>query len=72
MASIYSKYRKTINLPHLSGSALKVIAIISMVVDHCAYYLMENNTLLYEVMRCFGRIAFPVFAFLIAEGFRYT
>lgn len=72
MASIYSKYRKTINLPHLSGSALKVIAIISMVVDHCAYYLMENNTLLYEVMRCFGRITFPVFAFLIAEGFRYT
>ena len=72
MASIYSKYRKIINLPHLSGSALKVIAIISMVVDHCAYYLMENNTLLYEVMRCFGRIAFPVFAFLIAEGFRYT
>ena len=44
MASIYSKYRKIINLPHLSGSALKVIAIISMVVDHCAYYLMENNT----------------------------
>ena len=23
-------------------------------------------------MRCFGRIAFPVFAFLVAEGFRYT
>jgi len=24
------------------------------------------------VMRCFGRIAFPMFAFLIAEGFHYT
>ena len=43
-----------------------------MVTDHCAYYLMEHGTLLYEVMRCFGRIAFPVFAFLIAEGFRHT
>lgn len=43
-----------------------------MVTDHCAYYLMEHGTLLYEVMRCLGRIAFPVFAFLIAEGFRYT
>ena len=43
-----------------------------MVVDHCAYYLMEHDTLLYEGMRCFGRIAFPVFAFLVAEGFRYT
>ena len=56
----------------LSGSALKVIALLSMVTDHCAYYLMEHGTHLYEVMRCFGRIAFPVFAFLIAEGFRHT
>ena len=56
----------------LSGSALKVIALVSMVTDHDAYYLMEHGTLLYEVMRCFGRIAFPVFAFLIAEGFRHT
>ena len=56
----------------LSGSALKVIAVLSMVTDHSAYYLMEHGTLFYEVMRCFGRIAFPVFAFLIAEGFRHT
>lgn len=56
----------------LSGSALKVIAVLSMVADHSAYYLMEHETLLYEVMRCFGRIAFPVFAILIAEGFRHT
>ena len=59
-------------MPVLSGSALKVIAVISMVADHCAYYLMEEDTLLYEAMRCFGRIAFPVFAFLVAEGFRHT
>lgn len=56
----------------MSGSALKVIAVLSMVADHCAYYLMEHGTLLYEVMRCFGRIAFPVFAFLISEGVRHT
>lgn len=31
----------------LSGSALKVIAMISMVVDHVALYLMEHGTLLY-------------------------
>ena len=59
-------------IPVLSGSALKVIAVISMVMDHCAYYLMEHDTILYETLRCFGRIAFPVFAFLIAEGFRHT
>ena len=56
----------------LSGSTLKVIAMISMVIDHIALYLMEHGTLLYETMRCVGRIAFPVFAFLIAEGFIHT
>lgn len=58
--------------PLLSGSALKIIAVVSMVIDHCAYYLIDNNTMTYEVMRCFGRIAFPVFAFLVAEGFAHT
>lgn len=43
-----------------------------MVADHCAYFLMEPGTPLYNSMRCFGRIAFPVFAFLIAEGFAHT
>ena len=58
--------------PLLSGSALKNIAVVSMVIDHCAYYLMDADTTSYEVMRCFGRIAFPVFAFLVAEGFAHT
>ncbi len=56
----------------LSGSALKVIAIISMVADHCAYFLLEHDTPIYDLLRTFGRIAFPVFAFLIAEGFANT
>lgn len=62
----------TITLPKLSGSALKVIAILSMVIDHCAYFLIDWNALTCEVMRCVGRIAFPIFAFLIAEGFAHT
>lgn len=65
-------FKSSIALPKLSGSALKVIAVISMVIDHSAYYLMEHDTLVYEMMRCIGRIAFPVFAFLITEGFRHT
>ena len=56
----------------LSGSVLKVIAMISMVIDHVALYLMDDSTVLYETMRCIGRIAFPVFAFLIAVGFIHT
>ncbi len=58
--------------PLLSGSALKIIAVLSMVTDHCAYYLLDESSVAYEVMRCFGRIAFPVFAFLVAEGFVHT
>ena len=72
MTSLQSSYKRSIYLPSLSGSALKVIAILSMVTDHCAYYLIEHGTLLYEIMRCFGRIAFPAFVFLITEGFRHT
>lgn len=56
----------------LSGSALKIIAVLSMVTDHCAYYLMEHDTATYGMMRCFGRMAFPLFAFLISEGFANT
>lgn len=55
-----------------SGSALKVIAILSMVADHCAYFLMEPDAPFYGVLRYFGRIAFPVFAFLVAEGFAHS
>ena len=59
-------------LPLLSGSALKVIAVLSMLTDHSAYYFLEENTVAYDAMRCFGRIAFPVFALLVAEGYAYT
>ena len=59
-------------LPLLSGSALKIIAVLSMVTDHCAYYLLDESSVAYELMRCFGRISFPVFAFLVAEGFAHT
>lgn len=56
----------------LSGSALKIIAVLSMIADHCAFFLLEPDTPIYNMLRYFGRIAFPVFAFLIAEGFAHT
>ena len=55
----------------LSGSSLKVIAIVTMVIDHTACYFVSGGWE-YECMRGIGRIAFPIFAFLIAEGYRHT
>lgn len=56
----------------LSGSALKVIALVSMTMDHIAYYLMEHGSLMYDLMRTMGRMAFPIFAFLLVEGYVHT
>ena len=61
----------------LSGSALKVIAVVSMTIDHIAYYILDQqlgmgDTWFYETMRCIGRFAFPIFAFLIIEGYYHT
>lgn len=56
----------------LSGSWLKIIAILSMTIDHIAYYYGVSNPYVYELMRTVGRIAFPTFAFLLAEGYVYT
>lgn len=66
----------------LSGSALKCIAIITMLIDHIgaavlARLLIAGNggQFLYGVywaMRTVGRIAFPIFCFLLVEGFEHT
>lgn len=61
----------------LSGSALKSIAVISMTIDHVALYVMagqlgKQDLFLYEALRGVGRLAFPVFAFLVVEGYRHT
>lgn len=64
--------RIIMNAIQLNGSWLKVIAILSMLIDHLAYYYGCTTPYFYELMRTVGRIAFPVFAFLLAEGFAHT
>ena len=54
--------------PRLSSNALKLIALVSMTVDHIGLILFPQ----YRVLRIIGRIAFPIFAYMIAEGCRYT
>lgn len=52
----------------LDGNHLKIIAAISMVIDHVGYLFFPRLTFL----RILGRISFPIFAFFIAEGWHYT
>lgn len=44
---------------------LKIIAMVTMLCDHLASTFFNGNA----VMRSIGRTAFPIYAFLIAEGF---
>lgn len=52
----------------LSGNALKLIAALTMLIDHVGVILLPDVL----PLRVIGRIAFPIFAFMIAEGSRYT
>jgi hypothetical protein len=52
----------------LSNNALKIIAAIAMVCDHMGVILFPDLLFL----RVIGRLSFPIFAFLIAEGAKYT
>ena len=52
----------------LSGNALKILAALFMTIDHIGVVLLPQNLLL----RIIGRLAMPIFAFMIAEGCKYT
>ena len=78
----------------ISGSTLKIIAIITMLIDHIGAgvlgrllvvrgmneaadlnaWIDANSTLVitYQMMRFVGRLAFPIFCFLLVEGFLHT
>lgn len=56
---------------NMNTFALKIIAIIAMTIDHTGAAL-ASPTFDALFMRAIGRIAFPIYAFLIAEGCRKT
>ncbi|MBR5992534.1 MAG: hypothetical protein IK018_01890 [Lachnospiraceae bacterium] len=76
----------------LTSFAIKVIAIVTMFIDHCGAVFVERELALikatvpnYEgdptyvalnitdgIMRSIGRIAFPLFIFLLIQGFMHT
>lgn len=52
----------------LCGNLLKLIAAVAMVTDHAGLMFFPQ----YPIFRIIGRLAFPIFAFMIAEGCHYT
>ena len=59
----------------MSVFAIKLLALVTMVIDHSAYYLYGSSLIghgLYFAMRTAGRIAFPLYAFLLVNGFEKT
>lgn len=52
----------------LDGTMLKIIAVICMVFDHVGDALFPSQMWL----RAIGRIAFPIFAFCVSEGYIHS
>ena len=69
----------------ISGFVLKMTAVVTMLVDHIAaspleQYLVANGMAdfshglfyVYLLMRTIGRMAFPIYLYLLVEGFYHT
>lgn len=70
----------------LSRSWLKVIAMVSMLIDHTVSVILRydpafteplitmgrHSITWYYLLRSVGRLAFPIFCFLLVEGFQHT
>ena len=52
----------------LTNNQLKLLAMLAMLCDHAGKVLLPQ----YTFLQIIGRIAFPIFAFMVAEGCFYT
>ena len=70
----------------LSGSVLKTVALVSMIIDHIGYFFLYQTDFgmnplfrvgsitvsVYWICRKIGRFAFPIYVFLLSEGYLHS
>lgn len=69
----------------INSATIKIIAMVSMLIDHLGAFVLlpwlqagngqanfETWNTVYTTSRAVGRLAFPLFCFLIVEGFQHT
>lgn len=58
----------------LDRTTVQIIAALTMLCDHiaCLFVDAKVNPMLYDSMRIIGRISFPLFCFLLVQGFLTT
>lgn len=64
--------KKTRPSIRLNGFQLKYIALFTMAIDHTSAVLLPGISPLYEICRGIGRLAFPIYCFLLVEGYFHT
>lgn len=52
----------------MSSFSLKVLAVVAMIIDHIGIIFFPQ----YIILRYIGRLSFPIFAFLLVQGFIHT
>ena len=52
----------------LTGNQLKLIALVTMTIDHVGLLLLPQLV----ILRIIGRLSMPLYAYMIAQGCRYT
>lgn len=60
------------NVTSINANGLKLIAIVAMTIDHVTWILLPLESAATEILHMIGRLAFPIMAYFIVEGYHHT